>query len=293
MDEPDANWLSSRETLAMASSPGTVSRILWHFTGGPVWDEAAQRQKKELKSIEKAYMSLCKIIESKNLRIGSYKEVVRVSLEVDEPTASGIVKPTKITRELLSAPVVCLADIPIMHLSYHAERYGKIALGFHRQSVISHGFSPVFYQLCESNVLSSIFNAFGAVSMLAEKRIIEIDPSIEISPESMPTFLELLGTPMQVEAEFANDLVSWAQISFEEFIAFVKTFNHDEIDTIYCEREWRSTKPFDFAFDAVAMIVVPRNNGQGNHYEKFVAEAEALGVPRTVPVVAWEDLVEH
>ena len=34
-----------------------------------------------------------------------------------------------------------------MHLGYHAERYGKIAIGFHRDAVIRHGFSPVFYQL--------------------------------------------------------------------------------------------------------------------------------------------------
>src|SRR5262249_37193027 len=37
--------LPSIWSLAMPASPGTVSKILWHFTGGPIWDEAAKRQK--------------------------------------------------------------------------------------------------------------------------------------------------------------------------------------------------------------------------------------------------------
>ena len=82
-------------------------------------------------------------------------------------------------------------------------------------------------------------------------------------------------------------------LSFEEFIAFVKSFDHDELGTVYCEREWRSTKPFAFGFDDIAMIVVPRSTGVGDQYQRFVAEAESLGIPRTVSVVAWDDLVEH
>jgi hypothetical protein len=30
--------------LTMPSSPGTVSKILWHFTGGPRWNEVEKRQ---------------------------------------------------------------------------------------------------------------------------------------------------------------------------------------------------------------------------------------------------------
>ena len=39
----------------MPSSPGTVSKILWHFTGGPRWNDVEKRQEKEPKSIEEAY----------------------------------------------------------------------------------------------------------------------------------------------------------------------------------------------------------------------------------------------
>jgi len=49
-------------------------------------------------------------------------------------------------KSLESAPVVCLADIPIIHLSYHAQRYGEIAIGFHRKHVMEKGFMPVFYR---------------------------------------------------------------------------------------------------------------------------------------------------
>ncbi len=39
----------------MPSSPGTVSRILWHFTGGPRWNEAEKRREKKLKATRTAY----------------------------------------------------------------------------------------------------------------------------------------------------------------------------------------------------------------------------------------------
>jgi hypothetical protein len=30
--------LDVRQTATMQLTPGTVSRILWHFTGGPAWN---------------------------------------------------------------------------------------------------------------------------------------------------------------------------------------------------------------------------------------------------------------
>jgi hypothetical protein len=38
------------------------------------------------------------------------------------------------------------------------------------------------------------------------------------------------------------------------------------------------------------MVVLPR---AGGYFERFVAESESIGVPKTVSIVAWEDLVEH
>ena len=85
-----------------------------------------------------------------------------------------------------------------------------------------------------------------------------------------------------------------AKKGFEDFLAFIKTFDENEFGDIYTEREWRSIKPFGFEYDNVAMIVLPRSLDNGDHYERFVeTDARTLNLPRTVPVVAWEDLVEH
>ena len=85
-----------------------------------------------------------------------------------------------------------------------------------------------------------------------------------------------------------------AKKGFEDFLAFVKTFDENEFATIYTEREWRSTRPFMFEYDDISMIVVPRKKGKSNYYERFVKEiATKIGPPRTVSIVAWDDLVEH
>ena len=58
----------------MPTSPGTVSRILWHFTGGPEWDKETNKQKTESKPVADAYAALVGILGSRELRIGGYKD---------------------------------------------------------------------------------------------------------------------------------------------------------------------------------------------------------------------------
>ena len=38
----------------MNGTPGTVSKILWHFTGGPRWNSELNRQEQEPKPAEEA-----------------------------------------------------------------------------------------------------------------------------------------------------------------------------------------------------------------------------------------------
>jgi ribosomal protein L10 len=45
-------------------TPGTTSELLWHFTGGPLFDEITKKQTKELKSEEKAFKALKGILQS-------------------------------------------------------------------------------------------------------------------------------------------------------------------------------------------------------------------------------------
>jgi hypothetical protein len=71
--------------------------------------------------------------------------------------------------------------------------------------------------------------------------------------------------------------------------SFAKTFTINEFDSIYCEREWRSTKEFSFKLSDVAMIVLPREKG---FYDDLVSKMFLLGL-QGVPIVPWEDLIEH
>ncbi|WP_170061738.1 hypothetical protein [Nonlabens arenilitoris] len=44
-------------------NPGTVSKILWHFTGGPLWNEILNKQENQPKPVELSYDILIKILE--------------------------------------------------------------------------------------------------------------------------------------------------------------------------------------------------------------------------------------
>lgn len=118
----------------MNARPGTVSRILWHFTGGPPESK---------KTDEEAYRALKSILETKSLRATAREHVKQrhggdgVDLVTKEETAT----------------VGCVAEIPIQHLGYHAERYGKFAIGFHRLGLYRAGFRPVIYALMDDREL--------------------------------------------------------------------------------------------------------------------------------------------
>ena len=138
----------------MAQPPGTVSKILWHFTGGPKWNTTKNCQERKPKPAAEAYGALLSILGSKEFRLGEYHEVVKVRLPKLRYNKQTRKKEERTNRvvEMRSSPVCCLSDIPIAHLSYHAARYGKIAIGFHREAAVRHGFNPVFYSLYDARV---------------------------------------------------------------------------------------------------------------------------------------------
>ncbi len=262
----------------MSGTPGTVSKILWHFTGGPRWNEAENRQEATPKPIEDAYAALVAILKSRELRIGGYKEVVKViapRIRTYDPGTNKVETSYNVPKTLVSSPVCCLADIPIMHLSYHAERYGKIAIGFHREVVIRRGFGPVFYQLHSSAVLQAIYAGFAGLEesdMLdLEQHIHDLGDEIEqleckhghaVEVDRMSLFYDVEG-----EANVVQNVMENAMKSFNNLLAFVKSFELNEFGTIYCEREWRSIQPFRFEYDDISMIVLPRNVDNGEHYD--------------------------
>lgn len=275
---------------AMIDRPGTVSKILWHFTGGPRWNAKENRPNKHPKSARAAYAALVSILQSRELRIGQFKEVVKVRLPhvrtYDPKTKTSKFK--NFLVEEMSVLVCCLADIPVVHMSYHSQRYGKFAIVFHRETVIAHGFNPVFYTLYDTKVLRSVYAGFSQLKYVNTDLIRDTVTDIENEVKDG----SLLG-----RIEGAADVIDFAiedsRESFQKFLAFVKTFDTDEFSTVYCEREWRSVSSLRFAYGDVAMIVLPKKVEKQSFFKKFVSEtSKRLKLPRSIPMVPWEDIVE-
>lgn len=280
----------------MRDVPGTVSQILWHFTGGPRWNETENRQNVAAKPSANAYKALLGILENRELRLGGYKEVVRVRLDrlkVWDAKKKQHRVEHNVMRTLKSAPVCCLADIPIMHLSYHANRYGKFAIGFHRESVVRAGFNPVFYTLHHSDVVRRIRQGFARIRSVEVDSIEDLVSDIESEAENVKCDIDAYVSAIRVLTDDVGSRVDTAKQSISHFLAFIKTFDEDEFQTVYCEREWRSVAPFSFDYDDLAMIVLPRVVGDNEYFQPFVrAKLKQLGLPAGIPVVPWETLLE-
>jgi hypothetical protein len=312
-------------------SPGTVSKILWHFTGGPAWNSIKNKQDKRLKPSKDAFANLKSIIRSRTLRVGKFKEVVNVVLPTFKEyslSQKQVIETKNKQITMYSSPVCCLADIPPVHLGYQAARYGKFAIGFHRASVVRHGFNPVLYTLPTTEVIRHIYEGLSNIESIIVNDVIAAAASLEDDITSdLEKYYEIIN---DVIAEFINDNVNKgdedvgvpdipeisseisvdisnvvaaaemmeehaneAQSRIGDFIAFIKTFGADQFDTIYCEREWRSVQDFNFTFDDVAMIVAPKDLRSKNYFQELVGDVRKLNIPRKIPIVAWEDLVEN
>lgn len=278
----------------MSRTPGTVSKILWHFTGGPKWDETAQRQSKQRKSNSKAFKALKGILNDRILRCGSYNEVVNgvISSKLIEKTEN----PRGVRysyganyHQIQTSKVCCLTDIPVQHLQYHAQRYGKFAVGFHRKKVVDDGFNPVLYSLEDSTVTKRVLKISEALGTDLVFDVIQDLKRSLLDHQELFEFRDQIEAIVQsVVSEHAWDTVEVPAYDFRNLATFIKTFTNEEFDSIYCEREWRNDKDFIFDIDDVAMIVIPRTD---KYLEKFIAEFQHL--PRTIPIIAWEDLIEH
>ena len=283
-------------------TPGTVSKILWHFTGGPNWNNQTKINGNKPKKSAFAYRNLKSILKTQTLRLGSYKEIVKVILpkrrkyNIETKTAH-IEKNVPVTIE--SSPVCCLSDIPAPNLHYHAQRYGKFAIGFHRNAITKAGFNPVFYTLEDTPIVRSIYEGFSSIESSYPETIIyavnsmrdqvadieDVFDNIDISTE----IIEIEEEIFAIESCLTN-----AKQSLEDFIAFVKTFNRKEFGTIYCEREWRSTSEYSFGVDDIAMIVLPKTIGSTKYFKNFVERVlPKLKLPRRIPIVPWDYLVEY
>jgi hypothetical protein len=237
------------------------------------------------------------ILKTKKVLLGQYHESIKVTYFVRKKNSQSkdIVR---LPREVVfkSAPVCCLADIPIAHLAYHARRYGKFAIGFHRGAVVRHKFSPVFYALNEAEPVQSLRRCFSKLEAISEDAFSQKHNissfAADIACEQGHPVNESSHGLWDIEMAFESigDDAKETQSRLRESLAFVKTFSHSEFSTVYCEREWRSTKEFAFELEDVAMIVLPRQPSTQSYFDEFL---RAHKLPRSVPIVPWEDLVEY
>ncbi len=283
----------------MNNNPGTVSKILWHFTGGPTWDTKANKQGKKLKPANEAFSNLKAIIKSRTLKVGRFRELVNVVLPSYKEYSlfeKGVVEIKNKPITMHSSSVCCLADIPSVHLGYHATRYGKFAIGFHRSSVVRHGFNPVLYTLPTTEVIRHIYEGLSSIESIDAGDLVSAAESIETNiMDEIDEHHDISIDTSEVvsQAEVMEGYAQEAQSSIQDFIAFIKTFEEDEFDSIYCEREWRSVKDFKFTFDDVAMIVAPKNFDGEDYFHALVENVKNLKIPRRIPIVPWEDLIEN
>lgn len=186
-----------------------------------------------------------------------------------------------------------MADIPLQHLGYHAKRYGKIAIGFHRDAVIKAGFNPVMYTLEHSDFCLNVHSTYTALEDADPQAALDqlsndLDDVNEVLESRDLDEADFSGTEWEMDA--VNEKIEAAFDNYKEIISFIKTFHPSEFDSIYCEREWRSIDCFDFEEEDIAMIVLPRSADSENFYAKFITETS---LPRTVTIACWEDLLEH
>ena len=269
----------------MSKTPGTVSKILWHFTGGPRWNKSTNSQSDKAKSPASAYKALLGILSDKRINLSGYGEVLPYRPIVDESQS----------RLYPLDRVCCLADIPIQHLSYHQQRYGKYAIGFHRDAVLNAGFNPVSYIWHDAKIGQSLSDIAEYSDHQSIQENIEFLTAViaYLSSEEKARISKVFTWDPDSVLLNLESTLNLLLTAIPEFLNNIKMLNTEkQLAEFYCEREWRlSGVPFDFDLSKdVAMVVLPKT-GSSCNYNKFLRDFPKF--PRSIPVVPWEDLVEH
>ena len=295
--------------------PATHSDVLWHFTGGPIWDEVKQRQSSKLKTPETAYRNLTRILKEKVLRVGKYHELIKVQFDKIKKYDPEI-KKTKTQKNIVetveTSPVCCVADIPLTELWHHAKRYGKMAIGWRRDSLVKAGFNPVLYTVHGQELIKNYYYSKNILESIGHSDITSKADSIVESIESRMSDLEgELSEHEDVDADIPDigmehgDEIRYEMKSLVEDIpqalnrlknamAFIKTFNNKEFDSIYAEREWRSISNFAFKDSDVAVILLPHEiaGSKRDYYNDFIRRDIKYAGLKKDKVIVWEDVVK-
>lgn len=267
--------------------PKTHSDILWHFTGGSKWNSTKQNYYLKLKTQKESYDIAIKILSSKVLKLGNYHEKFIVSLpnyeKIDKKSKEKVKIKNKITS-LDTSKVCCLADIPRTELFHHAKRYGNMAIGFKRESVIKNSFNPVFYTLNHKEIANKFFAAQGLLKETSLDLIqAEVDDlSADISNQlcsRCESEVSIDDSNIISQTETDNELIESSLQSLQYLLSYVKTFKENEFETIYAEREWRSLQNFNFNLKDIHSILFPNKNLLNNFILNYKS---VLKIPSSV-----------
>lgn len=230
--------------------------------------------------------------------LGGFHELIKVRI-AEETTYSSHLR-RHVTRRnqirgIKTSPVCCVADIPLSELHYHSRRYGRFAIGFHRQSLINSGFNPVLYTEENGKIVHNFYGAQHTLSSLDESEIVQaaddLASSIESEVQEVNANYDLNFDTSEVESA-AENIVADANEALEQMkssLAFVKTYKSRDFEKIYAEREWRSVSEFNFQMSDIAMLLLPTSSN-ADHFKNFVTRAVSqLGLPKSVSIVRWQD----
>ena len=216
-----------------------TSEVLWHFAG-------------RRKTDEEQYYSLLSILKN-GLKVGEKNE----EFKFIDPKNKKFVS-------LWGYPVSCLADIPLKDLLIHAERYGKYAIGFHKESAIDHEFMPVLYV----NQFSGFFRRFIELRNEIENYLKTADVEISNKFEELLLLLGSIAKSGNLKANPIND-INWDDM---------------QVNNFYYEREWRSLRDWDFRKNDVAIIILP-----DERIENFtkLRNQHDLRIDESIPVLSF------
>lgn len=241
--------------------------------------------------------------------MGRYHEVIKVRVprreRVIEPGDKQRLGPARdVDLVVRTAPVCCVADIPLALLDGHSNRYGKFAIGFRRDALIEAGFNPVFYTLEDRTIIRSFNSSIVALYELAmqlnvvqgEAEDAAAQAGVLADSTSNDDVVDL-ASEIQDLADTASADVTDVQHTMRarldelmKFMAFIKTFGEEEFKTIFHEREWRSTSTYRFDYDQLALVIASKEAGDHNYFSDLCKTMRQT-LPRSVPIVPWEDVL--
>ncbi|WP_027339074.1 abortive infection system antitoxin AbiGi family protein [Halonatronum saccharophilum] len=212
------------------------SKIYWHFTGSPDVNWSKVKMPKE---IEGEYKKASESVEILKLILASKKLLAG--------------SPEKIHGNVRTNGFCCVCDIPFKDLIYHANYYGKVAIGFSANSIYKY-FNPVLYKECNFPIPSDI----------------KVDSNRKLDPEktfdSKASVYKLMSYLFNLEE--SEEYNVFLNKYLGELKKYIKITHFSEVDneTFYREREWRSTEgDYHFTEKDIEALLVPK---------KFISEVK-------------------